>query len=186
MPNEITVSLIAFIGVIVSTLISSLVSVRQTKNEIRKMRTEIHKEFGSKLFEKRLQVYPELYALLSGFVKTIQFGKVSSSMIKDFISKWQEWDTKNAIFFSGATGHISYELHKMFVEIANKSEEELQKDLSAPETLSRLRKQLGTLELALKHELGVFGFETPSSFEASELLDEYAKAARSIVNKNVR
>jgi len=61
MSIEVTTALIAFGGVAVSVSISYLVSVRQTKTEFQKLRTEIHKEFGGKLFEKRLEVYPELF-----------------------------------------------------------------------------------------------------------------------------
>lgn len=176
MSIEVVAPLIALIGVIISALISYIISVRQSKSELQKLRTEIYREFGSKLFEKRLEVYPELYALLSGFVKVIQFDKISKAALKDFLSKWQEWDTRNALFFGSFTGSLSFFLRREFIEMANKSDEELERELSSADSLKRLRKQLGRLELALKHELGVFEFETPNPFESRELPDDYEDA----------
>jgi hypothetical protein len=177
MPIEIIAPLIALTGVILSTLISYIVSVRQSQSELRKVRTEIHREFGGKLFEKRLEVYPELYALLSSFVKVIQSGKVSNVAVNDFLSKWQDWDSKNALFFGRITGDLSYRVRQEFIDLAHKSDEALKKELGSDEALKVLKKKVGQLELALKHELGVFDFERPDPFESTELYDTYRAAS---------
>jgi hypothetical protein len=177
MPIEIIAPLIALTGVIISTLISYIVSVRQSKSELRKVRAEIHREFGGKLFEKRLEVYPELYALLSGFVKVIQFGKISNAAVNDFLSKWQDWDSRNALFFGRLTGDLSYQLRQEFTDLAHKSDEVLERELGSDEALKALKKKVGRLELALKHELGVFDFERPDPFESTESYDTYRAAS---------
>lgn len=95
MSNEIVPALIALIGVGGSAAISYAVSSRQSSIELQKLRTSLQTELGSKLYEKRLEVYPELYAQLSTLAKLIEFGKVTSKDLKEIFATIQEWDTKN-------------------------------------------------------------------------------------------
>jgi len=60
--------------------------------------------------------------------------------------------------------------------MAEKSDEELQKEFSSKEALNALRKEIGKLELALKYELGVFEFEAPTSFKEHRLFESYSQA----------
>jgi len=179
MPIELVAALTAFIGAIISVSVSYFVSVRQTNIEFQKLRTEIHKAFGSKLFERRLEVYPELYAYVSNFIKVIQFGTISQAAVRELVSQWEEWDSKNAILFSATTGHISYKLRSMFAKMVKKSDEELQKEFDSVESREILREELGKLELALKHELGVYEFESPASFKERGLFTSYKQAVES-------
>ena len=61
MGKEVIAASIALIGVIVSVLISFFTSRRQANIEVEKLRTEIHQDFSLRLFEKRLEHYPDLY-----------------------------------------------------------------------------------------------------------------------------
>jgi hypothetical protein len=49
--------------------------------------------------------------------------------------------------------------------------------LGSGEALKALKKKVGRLELALKHELGVFDFERPDPFESTESYDTYRAAS---------
>ncbi|MCC6975532.1 MAG: hypothetical protein IT322_16115 [Anaerolineae bacterium] len=173
MPTEVVTPLIALIGVIISTLISYVVSTRQSKSELQKLRTEINREFGGRLFAKRLEVYPELYALLSGFIKIIQFDHISKAAVNDFVSRWQEWDTRNAILFGSRTGNLSYDLRRKFIDLAKKPDQELERELWPEQSLKLLRNEITLLELALKDELGIFEFETPNPLEKRKHRKQY-------------
>jgi hypothetical protein len=87
MPIELLAALIALISAIISVSVSYLVSFRQTNIEFEKPRTEIHKAFGSKLFERRFEVYPELYVYVSNFIKVIQFGTISQAAVRELVSQ---------------------------------------------------------------------------------------------------
>lgn len=159
MPTEIVVAFIAFIGVLVSVVVSIVTSMRSTNAELRKLRTEIQQTYADRLLEKRLDVYPSLYALLSDFAKRIQFSTISKSVLEELRDQIEEWDSKHSVLFSGRAGVICYHFRKMLAELAQKPDEELQKDLASADFLRELRRRIGELELALKGDLGIYVVE---------------------------
>lgn len=173
MPNEVTAALIALGGVCTSVIVSYITSSRQANLEIQKLRAEIQHQFSSKLFEKRLELYPELYNYLSKFIRTIQFEQISQKAVQDLTSQIHEWTSKNAILFSGPTGSISYKLRLFLIELSKKSDVELQQDFSSKEALSNLRHRVQELELALKSELGIYSFETPTEAKDAQKFSSY-------------
>lgn len=173
MPKEVIAALIALGGVFVSVFVSYITSYRKANLEIQKLRAEIQHQFSSKLFEKRLELYPELYNYLSKFIRIIQFNKISKKAVQDLISEIHEWTSKNAILFSGPTGSISYKLRLFLIELSQKSDMELQQEFSSKEALSDLRRRVQELELALKNELGIYAFETPTESKVTRNFSSY-------------
>jgi len=173
MANEVTAALIALGGVCISVTISYITSSRQANLEIRKLRAEIQHQFSSKLFEKRLELYPDLYNYLSKFIRIIQFDKISQKAVQDLISEIHDWTSKNAILFSEPTGSISYKLRLFLVELSKKSDMELQQEFSSKQALSDLRRRVQELELALKNELGIYSFETPTEAKDVQKFNSY-------------
>ena len=133
---------VAIIGVLVSALISYYISRRNAQIEYEKLK----KQFTQKLFEKRLEVYPPLYYLLSSFQKLIKTKKANQENFEIFFNQYQEWDSKYAIFMSPTTVVELYMLYS-YARDEGWNEDEALTDL-----LPRMIK----LEHALKTELGIF------------------------------
>ncbi|MDX2241676.1 MAG: hypothetical protein NW224_13410 [Leptolyngbyaceae cyanobacterium bins.302] len=68
MAEGVLSALIALVGVFSSVTASLFVSLRQSRIETQKLRDEYFHRYAGKLFEKRLEVYPEL---LSPFVDVV-------------------------------------------------------------------------------------------------------------------
>ncbi len=180
MSIQIVTALIALIGVLVSVLVSYLTSSQKTNSEIEKLRKEILQDFNVKLFEKRLEVYPELHSYLSQLIKVIQFGTISQETFKEIFEKIQIWDSKNSILFSGTTGLISYELRLKIANILKKNNAELTKEFTSLESKTELRHEIQKLELALKSELGIYAFKAPVTIGEFKDFRSYQEVADSI------
>lgn len=180
MPREFIPALIAFAGVFLSLVISYVTSTRQANIETGKLRTEIEQKFGYKLFEKRLEVYPELYRYLSDFIKEIQFGKVDHSALERFFSQFLEWDSRYSIFFSGSTGEIVYKFRLQIAELMTKTNNELEELYSTSNSLRELRHSVQELELCLKNELGIYAFESPTEVKNFKRFRSYQEVTENV------
>ncbi len=183
MTPEITAALIALSGVLISVLVTVLINYRQTVNELTKLRTEVQQEFSRRLFEKRFEAYPKLYSGLSKFIKVIQFGKISNQSINELFDYFQEWDTQNAFLFSGYTGKISYDVRLLLAELIKMSDDELQKAYETPEALKELRHKMQELEIALKNELGIYAYESPTTVTEVKSVKSYQDVTDSFYNR---
>lgn len=165
MPVEIVPALIAAAGVIIAAAVSYITSQRQARIEIQKFRAETQRDYGGKLLEKRLEVYPELYSYISDFIKLMRYGEISSAALRELFNRFQEWDTKNAILFSAFTHGVCSPVRHQLGALSEKSDEELRREFQSWESKNALKKELQKVELALRHELGVFAFESPLDVE---------------------
>lgn len=156
MSQEIVIALISLGGVALSVIISFLTSLRLTKTELEKLRSEIKRTYADRLLSKRLETYPSLYYLTSNFLKEIQYGSVNSSLLEDLHVQLMEWDSKNAIFLSSYASRKLYSFRKRLVTELNQLTDE---NLKNPDFLNALRDQLENLEIALRNDIGVYVVE---------------------------
>jgi len=180
MESQIFGYLIAFVGVVLSVLVSYVTGRRSANIEIQKMRTEIQQEFSRRLFEKRMDVYPILYSYLSDFTKVLQFGNLSQRDVDRLFKSYQEWDSLNAILFSARTGKLSYDLRLKLSELTKMTDKQFRETYGTVESLKELRKQIQQLELALKSELGIYGFESPTNVKETSRFSSYEEVSKSI------
>ena len=185
MSNEVFSALIALVGVAGSAGISYIVSFRQSSIELQKLRTELQTQLGSKLYEKRLEVYPELYVQLSTLVKIIEFGHITNKNLQDVFSRIQEWDTSNSIFFSSQTGYVCYRFRLMLADLVEQTDESLQQRFCNYAEKKELKDKIHELELALKHELGALHFESPINLKELEKFASYAEARKTSTQQDV-
>lgn len=185
--KEVVAALISLAGVIISVVIAYIASARQTNIEIRKLRREILQEFNVRLFDKRFDAYTELYTYLSAFTKVLQFGgQITKTAICELYDQVQKWDTKHALLFSARTGIINYEFRVMLYQLSQKSEQELAIEYSAEDALYQLRQKIGQFELALKDELGIYTFESPTALGPQQRFDAYSDIAKLVTEKDSR
>jgi hypothetical protein len=181
MSPEILTALIALTGVVVSVTVSLFVNIRQTNTELQKLRSEIQQTYASKLLEKRLEVYPDLYFLLSDFMKKIEAGIASKSDIDELHHRTSDWNSRYAVFFSGHTGGISYRFRQMLLELTRMPDEEYRRKFESPEAVRELRHRVGEVELALKSDLGIYAVEfsdLAKRFRSYREINEEVKSAK--------
>ena len=174
MSDEIIVAFIVFGGVLISVLASLYTSMRQTNSELRKIRAEIQQTYTDKLLEKRIEVYPDLYKLLSMFTKSIVSTQmVSMSTLKELQTAVSDWDANNAIFLSGKAFELSYRFRKRVAELIKDSDLEI----DSLELLTDLRSKADGIKLALKEDLGIFVIEFPEDDMVFKSFQDVAEVA---------
>ena len=166
--NEIVVALIALAGVIISVSLSYIINHYQNKIALKK----IHSEFSGKLYSKRLDVYLEIYELISDFWKTVEKKRISYEELSDFFEKYSILDSKSGLLFSSSLVKSSHRLRKQVRKIftSHKAGDTFNKS-----SIYNLRGFLAQVELSMKYELGVFGYASPSTMEDSELAKAYSE-----------
>ena len=174
MGKEVIAASIALIGVIVSVLISFLTSRRQANIEVEKLRTEIHQDFSLRLFEKRLEHYPDLYQYLSEFKKVIQYEEVTQERMIDLFKKLQEWDSRHSILFGSDTGKLLYHFRKEVFDLTRISSQDIQAYFfNDSETRHLFIQKMAQLELSLKSELGIYTYNSPTDVREAKRFRSY-------------
>jgi hypothetical protein len=133
-----------------------IASMRVTNTELQKLRIEIQQTYADKLLEKRLEIYPTIYAPLSNFVKVIRFGTLTKTACEQLRTQMDELDSKYSVLFSGRTGVVFHKLHLLLVELSSLPNEALQEKYASDQEKRELRHRLGEAELALKSDLGIY------------------------------
>ncbi len=176
MPTEVVTALIAAMAASIAAIVSYITGHRQAKIEIEKFRSELQSCFGGKLFEKRLDVYPELYRHISDLIKTMRYGEISKETVIGLFERWQEWDSRHAILFSAYTHGICSPVRHEIGRLSQLSDDDLRSEIDTMKARQLLKLSLQRVELALRHELGVFAFESPTDFEEIERRHSYEAA----------
>lgn len=181
MSVQIIAAIIAVTGVVISVVVSYLTSSKNVDIELKKHKEILFQEFGQKLFEKRLEVYPTLYALVSNFIKTVRFGNLSNKEIKKLSNNLLEWDTNHAIYMSAETQYLFHKFKLAIAELSYKDDKELSEEFREPESKKKIKEEGEKIEIALKNELGIYAFESPNKvvpereFKSYKEADEYIK-----------
>ena len=163
MPSELWIPLIALAGVLLSAIVSLLISRNTIHTELRKVRIEAKKTYDSKLLNKRLDVYPGLYSILSKFIKELRYEHPSKDMLKSLLTNVDDWDSLHALYFSTETAIVCYDLRANLNKLCKLKDEEFLKIFSSSEKIKELRDEAASLEFALKSDLGIYGIETSES-----------------------
>lgn len=159
MTEGVIAALVAMFGALLSTLISLFVSRKVAANEIQKLVVKARTSFDTRLLEKRLDVYPALFLLLSNFIKEIEFGFVSRDTINKLVNEMNKWDSANAIFFSKISADVCYEFRHYLGNLQKEHDNEVKKHLSSSEFLENLRDRTATVEFVLRSDLCIYGIK---------------------------
>ena len=159
MSKEILVSFIPRAGLILSALVSLLISRRVVAAESHKLLFEAKKIYDNKLLEARLAAYPNLYTLLSKFIKGTRQRSIDRSTLESFVAEVNEWDCKHAILFSTYAGKACHDLRYFLEDLLREKNETLIQRLSSQAVIGTLIGKMRRLELALKSDLGIYGVD---------------------------
>ena len=152
---------IALIGAMVSAFVAYAVARKQTSTELRKARIQADTQFFHALFAKRLELYPELYGVLSDVGLAVVEKRVTSQLLAASLKDIQAWDRKHALLLSPLSTRSLIELRRVISAMAD----DVAVDPSRTQVRERLRPLLIELQLSLKNEIGVMqadGFHNPS------------------------
>ena len=164
-------ALAALLGVAISAAISLVLSKWVAANEIKKMRLETKKAFDSKLIEERLKRYPELFALLSQFIKDVEFGSVSKETVKTLLTAVNAWDSQNAIVLSHSTAKGCYDYRHYLSNLLKNEENSFSED-----RLKELHTMTAVVEFALRSDIGIYGIKSSKEGDIEiRHVDSYAR-----------
>ena len=144
------------IGVVISVAASLYATSKQTKNELNKLRIEMQKLYSGRLQEKRLEIYPQLYFLLSSFQKRVEIGDVSRPLLQKLFEETNEWNSRHSFLFSGRTGFVSFNFRTELRRLLSMEEGEFTKFFQRDTELTKLKHQIGEFELSLKSDVGIY------------------------------
>lgn len=181
---RISTSLIALFGVFVSVFVTYLSSRALLKSKIRELETETLLQNSDRLIQKRLEVYPLLYYILSDMLKKIkkdllkgQAELINKDLINSFFEEYEELNSKFGIFFSTQSGLYSSMLRNYLFLLLNKD------DVLNTNVLKELKSLIGDLEFSLKQEIGVYIDELQSS-NTGRNLKKYSDVNNKSVDTN--
>lgn len=158
---------IAFIGVLLSVLLSYLVSVRKLKIENENLIESKKKTFSEVLQAERIKLYPGIYETISDFVKFYRVeSKIPFEKLQELYRTISNFDSKYGLFFSTNTTYTSAQLlQEMRKAITTNA------DINDRAVVVSLFNFIGSFELSLKRDIGVFLIDTK---DASKLkFDSY-------------
>ena len=97
----------AVITVLVSVTSSIIITAYQSRIEISKLRKLLEQQYAKSLFDKRLDVYPNLYRVLSRYAKIIQYNQNTVANIIQFRDDLDKWDIENALLLTSNTSRLA-------------------------------------------------------------------------------
>jgi len=159
--DTIITSVISIIGVLVSVTVSVIITRQQYKVEMEKIKKQLEQAYAKSLFDKRLETYPQLYYLLSGYNKTIQYKKQSVKNLLELRDAIDKWNSQYGFYFTGSTGTLSGTFRGYLREIlAEGVKSKIRED-----DWKTIRRILSHFEKSLRSEVGITSIEPVSSVE---------------------
>ena len=79
----------------ISVVASLLATKQRNKTELQKIKIELEQKYAKSLFDKRVEVYPQLYEILSSYGKTIQYDKNTIENLIEFRERIDNWNNKS-------------------------------------------------------------------------------------------
>ena len=109
-----------------------------------------------------LPVIPPIYGGNHANYQRAKLYEITVEDIKNLLQILLDWDTQNSILYSRELQDVLHNTYHQLYEIINKPDEELNNLLTKVDSLIKLRDEVFKLFLALKNDLGIYSFESPS------------------------
>jgi len=195
--NIINSTIVEYAGIsnlltIIVTIIGAIyITGKINRTKLDKIKFELEQKYASALFKKRVEIYPSLSAILSGYQKIILSKKNDKNNFCIFLDMLDKWHTKNALFLSSTATKISDMSRLYFRSLSNKldsqnesgSHGKLESNLSEAEWKD-IYQILGDYELTLRADLGTFPKKpTAKTDEVKIIFDSLEKKIQSLPDK---
>lgn len=171
MNDTIIGGIIALSGIFISVISSIFISIHRSKMESQKIRNELFHRYSGEIFKNRLGAYPKIIEHLVRIFQKINLYKIKNDTlyelkIKDIENLFEEilkWDTENSTLYSAELQNVMHHTYHNLYHIITKSHDELEASFKKVDFLLELRNELFKFYLALKNDLGVYSFKSPST-----------------------
>lgn len=144
--------IISIVSGIITLLTSVVVAIFASRLELRKIQKELEQRYAQSLFDKRIELYPKLFTLLSSFNKFIEYHIQTKEQLLELQHNLDEWNNANAIFLTKTSDRIAYGYRFYLIDL-------FQRYSGAPipeEEWKNIRTINIVFEKSLKAEIGVY------------------------------
>ena len=156
-------AIMSVIGIVISVTASLIVGKMNNATQFEQFSKEMEQKYTEPLFQKRIEVYPKLYSIVSGLAKKSNKGIATIEDVKNTTQLVDDWDNKNAIFASNTLieklADFRYDLHE-WSSLENEQ-------LKASDVRLSMFDKIREIEVSLQQEIGIFatkGFHNPKWF----------------------
>jgi hypothetical protein len=164
MSDTVIASIISIVGVLISVIVSVIITRTQYKVELEKIKKHLEQEYLKSLFDKRVETYPQLYNLLAGYGKIIQYNKQNTKSLIKLRDELDNWNNQHSIFFSRATAKLSSRFRAYLHSILSKgTNSEIQQE--DWDLIHNIMERFG---MSLKSEIGVASMQPVGNLEGIE------------------
>lgn len=164
--------LVQILSIIFSVAVSVIISTSQRKSDLAKLRVELQQQYAKSLFDRRVEVYQELFFLLSGYGKKIQYGQHNKENLIAFSEQMDLWNSHNAIFFTQSTRRVSHKF-RYFLRVLLSSHASTEITVDDWDAIHRI---MLAFEDAIRAEIGIFDTPTPGELQALEKVISFVDA----------
>jgi len=154
--------------ILISVITSVIVTTLRNKAELKKIQTELELKYSKSLFDKRMEVYPELSSILSSYSKIIQYDKHTIENLKEFSDQLDDWNNKNSLFFTSATVRISRRLRAYLNALLNHSKNGL-----TEEEWQGIAHVIYWFEKSLRADIGMYHAKPPGEVMDIEIVYKF-------------
>jgi hypothetical protein len=160
MAEGVIAAFVALAGVGLSVAASIFVSIRQSRIEARKLRSEYLHLYAGKLFDRRMTGYP---LILESIVPVIQKINLKQSISVDEVEKLADqlfdWNIQHSFLLSARSEQV---MHGLYIDLKSMTREEINALVYNQDLLIQLKGKLLAFYLALKGDLGIYALVSPS------------------------
>ncbi|MCP4405995.1 MAG: hypothetical protein GY801_52970 [bacterium] len=155
-----TAILVPVLSGILSILASVIITTLKNRSELHKIHAELEQQYTKTLFEKRIEVYPKLFSVLSGFNKLIEYETQSREKLIEVQQLLDGWNNEYAIFITRATSSIAYRYRYYLKDL-------LSHDQITEKDWADIRQIHVAFEKSLRAEIGLYSTQ-PAGYSAYE------------------
>ncbi|NJN94914.1 MAG: hypothetical protein HC875_12840 [Anaerolineales bacterium] len=176
--------IVAIVTGLITLFASFLIATYQTRTEFRKMAKQLEEKYTTSLFDKRLEVYPQLFKILNDSNNAIEYNEQSKEKLVDLQKEFDNWMSTNALFLTNTTARIAWGYHNFLIDIL-----EQYRDQFIPEDRwIEIRNIQLTFGKFLRAELGIFDTEPAGIAElekpyVKEILEKLGQSSKKIRNR---
>ena len=173
MAEGVIAALVALAGVGLSITASIFVSVRQSRLESRKLRSEYLHLYAGKLFDRRMSGYPLILESIVPIIQKINLKQsVSDDEVEKLANQLFKWNVQHCFLLSARSEQV---MHTLYIDLKSMTRDEINTLVNSQDLLIQLKSKLIKFYLALKGDLGIYALVSPSiitEFETPESMKE--------------
>lgn len=175
--------IVAFITAAISIAGALYLTSRKINAELHLRRIELTRAYSETILKSRLEVYRELWHILSHNLKVIHGthhqqhlnGATDASKLNTLFEDLTDWDSKNTLLLSKRSGYLIHQLRMQLLHMIKlPAEESAGIENSEREKLIEISRKL---EISIKTDIGIFEVD---EFEARHTISGYSELNRSL------